>query len=78
MWREYFEYAGTTLAVVNGLIAITIALIPMRRSVLKLRLGVAALVLGALAVGATFYSKYNAYVRGRAAAVRPHRGERAA
>ena len=63
MWREYFEYAGTMLAIVNGLIAITIALIPMRRSVLKLRLGVAALVLGALAVGATFYSKYNAYVR---------------
>ena len=35
----------------------------MRRSVLKLRLAVAALVLGALAVGATFYSKYSAYVR---------------
>ena len=63
MWREYFEYAGTVLAVVNGLIAITIALIPMRRSVLKLRLGAVALVLGALAVGATFYSKYSAYVR---------------
>jgi hypothetical protein len=63
MWREYFEYAGTALAVVNGLIAITIALIPMRRSVLKLRLGAAALVLGSLAVGATFYSKYSAYVR---------------
>ena len=63
MWREYFEYAGTVLAVVNGLIAITIALLPMRRSVLKLRLGAFALVLGALAVGATFYSKYSAYVR---------------
>jgi hypothetical protein len=63
MWREYFEYAGTMLAIVNGLIAITIALIPIRRSVLKLRLGVAALVLGALAVGTTFCSKYNAYVR---------------
>ena len=63
MWREYFDFAGTVLAVVNGLIAITIALLPMRRSVLKLRLGAAALVLGALAVGATFYSKYRAYVR---------------
>jgi hypothetical protein len=63
MWREYFQYAGTALAVVNGLIAITIALIPMRRSVLKLRLGALALVLGALAVGATFYAKYSAYVR---------------
>jgi hypothetical protein len=63
MWREYFEYAGTALAVVNGLIAITVALMPMRRSVLKLRLGAVALVLGALAVGATFYSKYSAYVR---------------
>jgi hypothetical protein len=63
MWRDFFGYAGTVIAVVNGLIAITIALIPMRRSVLKLRLGAAALVLGALAVGATFYSKYSSYVR---------------
>ena len=63
MWREYFDLAGTALAVINGLIAITIALLPMRRSVLKLRLGAVALVLGALAVGATFYSKYRAYVQ---------------
>ena len=63
MWREYFEFAGTALAVVNGLIAITVALLPMRRSVLKLRLGAFALVLGALAVGATFYAKYSTYVR---------------
>jgi hypothetical protein len=63
MWREYLEYAGTALAVVNGSIAITIALIPMRRSVLKLRLGAAALVLGSLAVGATFYAKYSADFR---------------
>ena len=63
MWREYFGFAGTALAVINGLIAITVALLPMRRSVLKLRLGAAALVLGALAVGATFYSKYRAYVQ---------------
>lgn len=63
MWRDYLEYAGTALAVVNGLIAITVALLPMRRSVYKLRLGAAALVLGALAVGATFYSKVHAYVQ---------------
>jgi hypothetical protein len=63
MWREYFEFAGTALAIINGLIAITVALLPMRRSVLKLRLGALALVLGALAVGATFYAKYSIYVR---------------
>ena len=63
MWREYFGYAGTAFAVTNGLLAIVIALLPVRRSVLKLRLGAAALVLGALAVGATFYSKYHAHVQ---------------
>ena len=63
MWREYFGFAATALAVINGLIAITVALLPMRRSVLKLRLAAAALVLGGLAVGATFYSVYSAHVR---------------
>ena len=63
MWREYFGFAGTLFAVINGLIAITIALLPVRRSVYKLRLGAAALVLAALAVGAAFYSKYNAHVQ---------------
>lgn len=62
MWRESFGFAGTILAVVNGLIAIVIATMPGRRSVYKLRLGAAALMLGALAVGATFYTKYSAYV----------------
>jgi len=32
MWREYFEFAGTALAIINGLIAITVALLPMRRT----------------------------------------------
>ena len=63
MWRQYFAFAGTLFAVINGLIAITIALLPVRRSVYKLRLGAAALVLGALAVGAAFYAKYNAHVQ---------------
>jgi hypothetical protein len=63
MWRAYSDFAGTALAVLNGLIAITIALLPMRRSVLKLRLGAAAVALGALAVGATLYSNYRAYVQ---------------
>jgi hypothetical protein len=63
MWRQYFGYAGTLFAVINGLIAIIIALLPVRRSVYKLRLGAAALVLGALAVGAAFYAKYNSYVQ---------------
>ena len=63
MWRQYFGFAGTLFAVINGLIAITIALLPVRRSVYKLRLGAAALVLGALAVGAAFYAKYHAHVQ---------------
>ena len=63
MWREYFAFAGTLFAVINGLIAITIALLPVRRSVYKLRLGAAALVLAALAVGAAFYAKYHAHVQ---------------
>jgi len=61
MWRDYFGSVGTILAVANGLIAITIALLPMRRSVYKLRLGALALVLGGLAVGAAFYSTYRTY-----------------
>jgi hypothetical protein len=63
MWREYFGFAGTILAVINGLIAIAIALLPGRRSVYKLRFGAVALALGALAVGATFYTQYRAYVQ---------------
>jgi hypothetical protein len=63
MWRQYLGFAGALFAVINGLIAITIALLPVRRSVYKLRLGALALVLGALAVGATFYAKYYAYVQ---------------
>jgi hypothetical protein len=61
MWRDFFGDAGTILAVVNGLIAISIALLPARRSVYRLRLGALALVLGGLAVGATFYAKYRGY-----------------
>ena len=63
MWRDYFGSVGTIFAVVNGLIAITIALLPMRRSVYKLRLGALALVLGGLAVGAAFYTTYRSYVQ---------------
>lgn len=58
MWREYFGYAGTAIAVVNGLLALIIALLPVRRSVAKLRIGVTALVLGAIAVGALVFSRH--------------------
>ena len=61
MWREYLGYAGAALAVINGVIAIVIAMLPVRRSVHKLRLGATALVLGAMAIGATGYSKYSAH-----------------
>jgi len=63
MWREYLGFAGTLFAAINGLIAMTIALLPVRRSVYKLRLGALALMLGAGAVGATFYAQYHAYIQ---------------
>ena len=73
MWRDYFGFVGTALAVINGLIAIVIALLPARKSVHKLRLGAFALVLGGLAVGATFYAQYHAYAQ--AERQRSDRGE---
>jgi type IV secretory pathway VirB2 component (pilin) len=63
MWRDIFGFTGTILAVVNGLIAFGIALLPSRRSVYRLRLGVVALLLGAFAVGATFYIKFRTYIQ---------------
>jgi hypothetical protein len=60
MWREYLGLAGTAIAVVNGLLAIAVALLPVRRSVAKLRLGVAAVVLAVLAAGAAYYGKHSA------------------
>jgi hypothetical protein len=58
MWREYLGYAGTAIAVLNGLLAILIAMLPVRRSVAKLRIGVTALVLGALAIGVLLFSRH--------------------
>jgi len=63
MWREYFGFVAPALAVINGFIAIIIAMLPIRRSVAKLRLGVTALVLGAVAVGAGYYAKHAARIQ---------------
>jgi hypothetical protein len=63
MWREYFGFVAPALAVINGFIAIIIAMLPIRRSVAKLRLGVTALALGAVAVGAGYYAKHAARVQ---------------
>src|ERR1051325_2942822 len=65
MWREYFGFVAPALAVINGFIAIIIALLPIRRSVAKGRLGVPAVILGGLAIGAGYYARYAA--RGEAA-----------
>jgi hypothetical protein len=59
MWRDYIGLTGTAVAAVNGILAIIIALLPVRRSVIKLRLGVAALVLAGLGLGAAAFSGYN-------------------
>jgi hypothetical protein len=63
MWREYLGFVGAAIAVVNGLIAIVVAMLPVRRSVAKLRLGAAAVVLGVLAVGGTLVSLYSMRVQ---------------
>jgi hypothetical protein len=73
MWRDYFGFVGPALAVINGLLAIVIALLPVRKSVHKLRLGAFALVLGGLAVGATFYAQLHAYTQAQRA--RSERGD---
>jgi hypothetical protein len=63
MWREYLIYFGTAVAVLNAVLAFTIAMLPMRRSVARLRLAVTALVLAALAVGAVFYTRYQVRIQ---------------
>jgi hypothetical protein len=63
MWRDYIGLTGTVVAAINGLLAILIALLPVRRSVIKLRLGVTALILAAAGLGATAYSNYDRRVQ---------------
>jgi hypothetical protein len=58
MWRDYIGLTGTVVAAINGLLAIIIALLPVRRSVIKLRLGLAALALAVIGLGATALSKH--------------------
>jgi hypothetical protein len=68
MWREYLKYIdidigiliGTAVAVVNGILALIIAFMPVRWSVAKLRLGVVAFVLAAAALGSTVYLQRHA------------------
>ena len=63
MWRELFGFVGAAVAVINGVLALAIALLPVRRSVLKLRLGVAAAVLGVAALGAMLAARYTVHVQ---------------
>lgn len=60
MWREYLGFVGAIVAAINGVLALIVALLPMRRSVAKLRLAVTALVLAALAIGVVVYARYHA------------------
>ena len=46
------------MAVINGLLALAVALLPGRRSVVKLRIGVAAVVLGIAALSTTLVALY--------------------
>jgi hypothetical protein len=63
MWRELFGFAGAVVAVINGLLALAIALLPARQSVLRLRMGVLAIVLGVAALATTLGARYTAYVQ---------------
>jgi hypothetical protein len=63
MWRDYLWLAAAALAVVNGALAFLIAKLPVRQSVLKLRLGVVAIVLGLCAVATAFTARYQANSR---------------
>jgi hypothetical protein len=57
MWLEHLGLVGTTVAVVNGVLAITIALMPRGNQVAKVRIGALAFVLGLLALVAALYPK---------------------
>jgi hypothetical protein len=59
MWRDYLGYAAALLAVLNGALAMLIARLAPRRSVLRLRLGALALVIAAFAVGTTIYAAWH-------------------
>jgi hypothetical protein len=50
MWREVIGFVGASIAVINGVLAIIIAMLPMRRSVAKLRMAVLALGLSLIAI----------------------------
>jgi hypothetical protein len=63
MWRELLGFVGAAVAVINGVLAMAIALLPVRRSVLKLRLGVAAAVLGVAVLGGMLAARYAFYVQ---------------
>lgn len=57
-WRDYAPLFGPVAALVNAFLAIAVALLPLKSPKTKLRIGIAAVVLGVLAIGATMYSEY--------------------
>lgn len=59
MWRDYLGFMIAAFAVLNALIATLIARLPDRRSVYKLRLAVATMLIGAVAIGASIYAHRN-------------------
>jgi hypothetical protein len=63
MWRDYFAFVTPALVIINGLLAVVIALLPVRRSTAKWRIAMIALALGAVAVGATAYSEYSTHAQ---------------
>jgi hypothetical protein len=68
MWREYLKYIDTNIdigvlfatavAVTNGILAVIVALMPARWSVVRLRMGLVAFVLAAGVLAATVYLQY--------------------
>jgi hypothetical protein len=57
MWRDYVGLIPSTAAVVNGFIAVLVAQFFRDHPIARIALVVAAGVLGAAAIGATFYGQ---------------------
>jgi len=59
MWRENLTFWITVIAALNGILAFAIAVMPRGSQRAKVQVGIAALVLGLLAIGTAVYSSYD-------------------
>ncbi len=57
-WREFAPHAGPAIAIVNGLLVVAVALLPLKTTRAKVRIGLLALALALGAIGMTAYAQY--------------------